>query len=51
MNKRRHSIIMRVDPEFRELVEYIASVDGTDYTRATRKVARKYKRGFNVFLD
>jgi len=45
MNHR--SSMMRVSPEFRELVQHIADTQNITYTRATKLIAFKVKKGIN----
>ncbi len=42
--------MMRVSPEFKELVQHIAEVQGITHTKATRLIAFKIQKGINFTI-
>jgi hypothetical protein len=42
--------MMRVSPEFRDLVKHIAEVQGITHTKATKLIAFKMQKGINFTI-
>jgi len=47
---RYRSSMMRVSPEFKELVQHIADTQNITYTKATRLIAFKIQKGINFTI-